>query len=263
MLRNNPKITDLLHESAVKSLSLLNNITIQESKNMILEMSFKQYMQLLEAGANITPPSGQTIGPSASAPSMPGNQQVQQNQPAQNAPQKAQPMYAGKGSPIQQGMTVGIQGPNGNQLPGQITQVDAGRKSVAIKNPTTGQEEWVNNDDLQPYSNNSQPQQNNQQSSAEPTGLAEEIKRIKQLAGLSENSSAGASCAGAIASAPSAMGTMKRRPVDENSMDEYTPTVAKTVVGDTKPGQDSGKLSARLAKAGKPTASRTNNGFKK
>ena len=45
---------------------------------------------------------------------------------------------------------------------------------------------------------------------------------------------------------------------------EYVPKeAAKTIVGDTKPNQASGELSATLAANGKRTASRINNGIKR
>ena len=334
MLRNNPKITELMYESAIEKLASMKGMTLSESRAEVGKMSFMQYHTFLEASANITPPSGQAIGPSVGAASAP----VTQGSPAattqgpQKAPAKAQVMWAGQGSPIEQGMTVGLKGPNGLPVAGEITQVDQSANGVKVHNPTTGQEEWHGNDDLQPYVGGSTvPGATNQAAGLQQQQMAEDIKRIRQLAGiaeagfphnvdhmpgatrhdvaqkmkdaackkchgsgfvyknqdgdvfpnnqpgtqrykcgackgigsLAEDASGGASCAGGIAVAPAAMGSVKRRAMPENSMDEYTPTVAKTVVGDTKPHQDSGKLSARLAKAGKPTASRSNNGFKK
>ena len=91
------------------------------------------------------------------------------------------------------------------------------------------------------------------------------LARMRQLAGIKEDGSSGASCAGGIAVAPMPMGGVKRRqPTNEQQPKEYTAKEApKTIVGDTKPGQASGELSANLAVRGKKTASRTNNGFKK
>ena len=271
MLSTHPHITDLLYETAVERLSNKRNISLQEAQAAMATLSFGEYVKLLEAGSNIPAPSGQTIGPSGAAamnanPQQASAQNTQQQttQPAQNAPQKAQVMYGGKGGPIERGMTVGLKGPNGAPIPGEITQVDTGRKGVAVKNPTTGQEEWHGNDELEPYTGDATtPSVTNQAAGLQQQQMAEDIARMKQLAGISENCSAGATGAGGIATAPTPMGNTRRRQTTENSMDEYTPTVAKTVVGDTKPKQDSGKLSARLAKAGKPTATRTNNGFKK
>ena len=269
MLRNNPQITDLMYESVVETLARLKGITLSESRDRVSKMSFLQYHTLVEAGANITPPSGQTIGPagptgSTNAAPAPGASTT--SQPAQTSPQKTQVMWNGPGSPVEQGMTVGLKGTNGVPVPGEITQVDQGANGVKVRNPTTGQEEWHSNDELEPYAGGqTTPGATPQAAGLQQQQMAEDIKRMKQLAGIAEDASGGASCAGAMgASTPQPLGKkMQRRAMPENSMDEYTPTVAKTVVGDTKPHQDSGKLSARLAKAGKPTASRTNNGFKK
>lgn len=257
MLRNDPRITGLMYVNAEETLSKLKGITIAESKKELSNMSFSQYVNLLEAGANITPPSGQAVGPSAGAPSMqPSSQQSQQQKP-QAAPQKAQVIWPGKGSPVEQGMTVGLKGPNGLSVPGEITQVDQSANGVKVRNPTTGQEEWHGNDDLQPYMA--------QQQSGSQQQMAEELSRLKQLAGIAEDSSGGASCAGAMgASTPQPLGKkVQRRQMEETPAVEYKQGPQKTVVGDTKPNQASGKLSADLAARGKKTASRINNGIKR
>ncbi len=268
MLSDNPKIKELMHESAVQQLSTLKGLTLEESRSAISAMSFLQYCNLLEAGANITPPSGQAIGSSAGAPSMPGGtpqqgrqqQQQQQQQNPQKAPQKVQVMWGGKGSPIEQGMTVGLTGPSGQPVPGEITQVDQSANGVKVRNPTTGQEEWHGNDDLQPFAAQQTPGGTPQQQQ-----MAEDIKRMRQLAGIAEDASGGASCAGAMgASTPQPLGgKMKRRQFEETPAVEYKQGPQKTVVGDTKPNQASGKLSADLAARGKKTASRINNGIKR
>lgn len=266
MLRHNPKIIDLIYESAIEKLAELKGITIQESRQEIAKMSFMQYYKLLEAGANITPPSGQTIGPSSGGPApITTGSPTATTQGPQTAPSKAQVMWNGPGSPIEQGMTVGLKGPNGLPVPGEITQVDQGAKGVRVKNPTTGQEEWHGNDDLQQYQGGATvPGATPQAAGLQQQQMAEDIARMRRLAGIAEDASGGASCAGGIASAPTAMGSIKRRTATEEAPAvEYTPKVAKTVAGDTKPNQASGKLSADLAARGKKTAARTNNGFKK
>jgi hypothetical protein len=266
MLKNNPKITELMYDNLSKLLSENTGITIQEAASTINEMSFSQYLKLIEAGANITPPSGQQIGPNAGAPSMPGGVQPQQQQQQQqqsqqgakqSAPVKTPVMWKGQGAPIEQGMTVGLKGVNGMPVPGEITQVDQSANGVKVKNPTTGQEEWHGNDDLEPYIATSTPGMQQQ--------MSEEIKRIRQLAGIAEDASGGCTGAGSVGSGvPVALGGVKRRKqVEEAPKVEYTPKVAKTVAGDTKPLQASGKLSADLAARGMKTAARTNNGFKK
>jgi hypothetical protein len=267
MLRHNPKIIDLIYESAIEKLAGIKGITIQESRQEIAKMSFKQYLKLVEASANITPPSGQTIGPSAGSAGAPitTGSPTATTQGPQTAPSKAQIMWNGPGSPIEQGMTVGLKGPNGLPVAGEITQVDSGAKGVRVKNPTTGQEEWHGNDDLQQYQGGATvPGATPHAAGLQQQQMAEDIRRMRQLAGIAEDASGGASCAGGIATAPTAMGNVKRRQsVEEGPSEEYTPEVAKTVAGDTKPNQATGRLSANLAARGKKTAARTNNGFKK
>lgn len=253
MLSNNPKITELAHDDAVEKLSKIAGISLQEAKCAISEMSFKQYLSLLEASANITPPSGQTISPSAN--SIAPTSRPTANQQAATAPAKVKNMWAGQGSPIEQGMTVGLQDPSGKSVPGEITQVDMSANGVKVKNPTTGQEEWHSNDNLQTFSDNAPGQ----------SQMAEDIARMRKLAGISEDASCGATGAGGIASAPATMGKMhKRKDVDESPSLEHPVCGNKTVVGATGPQASSiGRLSANLAARNKKTASRTNNGFKK
>jgi hypothetical protein len=170
------------------------------------------------------------------------------------------------------GMTVGLKGPNGIPVPGQVSQVDASAKGVKVKNPTTGQDEWVNMDALQPFMAGGKPNANiqpgagtNQQSVTTTAEDAGQLTRLRELAGIKENCSAGATGAGSIAVAPAAMGSIrKRQPTDEQIKKEYTPKeAAKTIAGDTKPSQASGELSANLAARGKKSAGRINNGFKR
>lgn len=376
MLSNNPRITDLMFESTIAKLAKDRGITIEESRLEISKMSFSQYLNLIEASANISSPSGQTIGPSAAKQASPtSNTQV-----PQTAPAKQQVMWNGPGAPIEKGMTVKLKGPNGLPVAGVISQVDQSAHGVKVKNPITGQDEWHGNDDLEPYAGGdtvpgatpqaaglhqqqvaeeiSRMQQlanigedtghdagsyphdfSNFQQDAQAAGhrivaqpqddtgnmtqnfqvhdsngnqvgywdgaqgsgiiakspedyqqrignkgmssynrdqyqkdvssipapsMSEEISRMRQLAGIAEDASGGASCAGGIATAPVAMGAMKKRTqVEEGPSEEYTPGVAKTVAGDTKPNQATGRLSANLAARGKKTASRINNGFKK
>lgn len=261
-----------MHEDAIEKLSKMRNLTLSESRVAIAKMSFMQYLRLLEAGANITPPSGQAIGPSrnpvATSPGAPTGAPATIGTPSpstpgvQSAPTKAPVLWKGQGSPVEQGMTVGLKGPNGLPVAGEITQVDQSANGVKVKNPTTGQEEWHGNDDLQPYEDQSAT---SRVPGTQQQQMSEELARMRQLAGIAEDCSSGATGAGSIAVAPAAMGTVKRRqPVEEGPSEEYTPKEpAKTIIGDTKPSQASGRLSANLAARGQKTASRTNNGFKK
>lgn len=255
---------DLIYGDMVHKLAAQNNIGLTEARALLSQMSFKQYKSLSEASA-ITPPSGNTIGPTT-----PGQQNLgQQNNSSAPAGKST---WTGKG-PISVGMTVGVKGPNGLPVPGQVSQVDMGAKGVKVKNPTTGQDEWMNLDTLQPFMAANQAGSQNiqpgvQPSTQQPTQEEQDVtglKRLRELAGIAENCSGGATGAGAIAIAPTSMGKVKKRQYPEESLQtEYTPkTAAKTIIGDTKPNQATGKLSADLAASGKNTASRTNNGRKR
>jgi hypothetical protein len=242
----------VMHNWAVERLAESRNISLEESRKLISEMSFLQYHNLIEAnGANITPPSGQTIGPSgpSSTPSTSsGGSQVKASWP-------------GKGAPVEVGMTIGMKGPNGMPVPGEISQVDAGAKGVKVKNPTTGQDEWMNMDQMQPFMAQGKPGQPTQtmQSTAEDAQLT----RLKELAGIKENCSAGATGAGAIAIAPAAMGGVKKRvdPVEESPSLEHEVAGTKSIIGATGPqASQIGKLSANLAATNEKTAKRVRNG---
>jgi hypothetical protein len=347
MIRNNHKITSLVYGDMVENLARYSNITLEEARKQIAEMSFIEYRALEEATLaqptntfstvkptypnpiqakqtrepvpdndspeqfggladphdadahadkvakqrqrqsniqridqpqdtknqpqaptqqleDITPPSGDTISPSSpsTGSSSTGSTTAQ---PSANI----KSLWPGKGVPPAVGMTVGLKGPSGVPIPGQITQADNAAKGVKVKNPTTGQEEWVNINNLRPYmvsgQHQSQPAAPAQPDLTNAEKTMEDIEvlnRMRQLAGIQETCSAGATGAGAIAVAPTTMGTIKRRvsPVAELKT-EYTPKEpAKTVVGDTKPNQATGKLSADLAASGKPAAGRTNVG---
>lgn len=245
----------LQHNMIVQSLAESLNVPVETAAGMVAKMSFLEYHKLSEAGTAIVPPSGQTIAPTA-APQKTGAAAV--------APQKMKAIWPGKGAPVEVGMTVGLKGPNGLPVPGEISQVDAGAKGVKVKNPTTGQDEWTNMDTLEPFMAGAEQGQNIQPGT-QPTAEQAQLTRLKELAGIREECSGGATGAGAIAVAPAAMGKVKRRtdPVEESPSLEHPVAGRKTIVGDTKPNQASGKLSANLAVRGKKAAGRTNNGFKK
>jgi len=256
---------DIIYGDMVHKLAAQRNIGLTEARTILSQMSFIDYRKLSEDNTSITPPSGNTLGPTT--------QNTQQQQA--NAPTNAKSTWTGKG-PINVGMTVGLKGPNGLPVPGQVSQVDMGAKGVKVKNPTTGQDEWMNMDTLQPFmaaggntSQNIQPgTQPPAQPGTQPTQEQQDVtdlSRLRELAGIKEECSGGATGAGSIAIAPAAMGKMKKRQYPEESLQaEYTPkTSAKTIVGDTKPAQASGKLSADLAASGKVSAGRINNGRKR
>lgn len=245
---------DIAYGNTIDKISSERNIGITEARILLSQMSFADYHKMNEAGANIVPPSGNVNNPVATSA-----------QP--NAAVGAKSTWTGKG-PISVGMTVGLKGQNGLPVPGEVSQVDATAKGVKIKNPTTGQDEWMNMNTLQPFMATSVPGQPNVQQPTQPTQESQDDKdltRLRQLAGVEENCSGGASSAGAIASVSAPMGQTKKRNIaDESLTPEYTPkSSAKTIIGDTKPNQASGKLSADLAASGKLSAGRINNGRKR
>lgn len=245
---------DIIYGDMVHKLAAQKNIGLTEARVLLSQMSFIDYRKLSEDNTTITPPSGNTLGPTATQP---------QNQAPAGG---AKSTWSGKG-PITVGMTVGLKGPNGLPIPGEVSQVDMGAKGVKVKNPTSGQDEWMNFDALQPFmaATDGEQSQNIQPGSQQTTQETADLMRLRELAGIAENCSGGATGAGSIAVAPAAMGKVKRRQYPEESLQtEYTPkSSAKTIVGDTKPAQASGKLSADLAASGKVTASRLNNGRKR
>lgn len=258
MIQNHPRITSLMYDSMIEKMAIMHDITLEESKIKISKMSFSRYLALLEA-ATIVPPSGQAIGgnkapaapTTAIGPTGPSATPQSSNQPVSGKPQS---LWAGQGTPITQGMTVGLTGPDGKHTPGEITQVDQSASGVKVRNPTTGREEWHSNDDLQQY----------QDDSAQQVAENRAIARMRHLAGISEDASCGASSAGSIAIAPSPAGQIKRRqPVDEQPKEHIRTSPAETIIGDTKPNQASGELSANLAARNKKTATRANNGLRR
>lgn len=196
----------------VHDLADSRNITLEEAKKIISGLSFGEYLSLLEASADIVPPSGKPLSPSTGT------------QSSATSPKTKVPPVSGKPS-----------------VPGQEDE-----EGVEVRNPKTGKMELMVPADQQMKE-------------------SEELARMRKLAGIKENASCGATGAGSIAIAPAAMGKINRRqPTDEKLKKEYTPKEsAKTIVGDTKPNQASGELSATLAANGKKTASRRNNGLKR
>lgn len=243
----------LLNDIIVSSIAESRNITEADARTLVSSMSFMEYHAVSEAV--ITPPSGQTITPSSTAT-------AQKTQKTTSPPSQIKSLWPGQGAPVEVGMTVGIKGENGLPMPGTVSQVDMTANGVKVKNPTTGKTEWMNTDGLEPF----MAAQDGTPQPGQTVQPSEDIQRLRELAGIKENCSAGASGAGAIAIAPMPMGKMKKRQEtnEEVPKKEYTPKgPAKTIVGDTKPNQASGELSANLAVRGKKTASRSNNGFKK
>lgn len=266
MINNDPKIKALIYEDVVARLAADRGVSIQEARVIISEMSFSSYCKMLNEA--ITPPSGQTIGPTSQNSQGPAQKAPQnsQQQPQQSGAKNIKAIWPGQGAPMEVGMTVGLKGPAGAPVPGQVSQVDLSAKGVKVKNPTTGKDEWYNNADIQPFMAQAGAPGQQQQGQQQTTTEDEELGRLLELAGLKEDASGGTSCAGAMgAGTPQPLGGMKRRQAtDEEVKDEYTRTEpVKSIIGDTKPNQNIGQLSARLAASGKKTASRQNNGLRK
>ena len=236
MIRHDRIINSLIHGDMVHKVAAERNVGLTEARLIISRMSFKEYRALEEASADIVPPSGKPLSPgnvaqSTASATTPG----QQSQPATTSPTA-------------------------------VKQPPADPRGTLVKNPQTGKMEWMK------PSTPAQPGQSVQPAAqaagtlqAQAMSETNELARMKQLAGIKEDGSCGGTSAGAIAISPTSMGAMKRRqPTDEKLKKEYTPKeAAKTIVGDTKPNQASGELSATLAVNGKRTASRINNGIKR
>lgn len=220
MIIDNFKIQELQYDSIIEYLMESKSISLDEAKTIITGLSFKEYHSLIEANAQIIPPSGRIISP----------QQVGSTAPA-----------AGQGVPVPKAPGAPIQPGDGNSpvLPGQQVQGDV--------------EQLVPPGQQIPVPPG-QPQ---------PTAETQMIQRLRELAGIKETCSAGATGAGAVAIAPASMGSMRKREVDEAPKKEYVRTAPpKTIIGDTKPQQASGELSSTNAVRGLPTATRKNNGFR-
>lgn len=243
--------SELAYGDPVRIVAEKMNVGLTEARVIISEMTFLEYRNMFET---VVPPSGQTITPTGSS----GTGSSQDAAPTA----AAKATWSGKG-PVNVGMTVGLKGADGLPVPGEVSQVDMGAHGVKVKNPTTNQDEWMNIQDLQPFMAASDAGQDmsTQPTAEDMTGLS----RLRELAGIKENCSGGSTGAGAIAIAPAAMGSVKKRqPTDEEMKTEYTPKhAAKTIAGDTKPNQATGKLSADLAASGKLAAGRANNGKKR
>jgi hypothetical protein len=250
-LSDNHEINSLKYDNLMESIAKEKGISMEKAKQDISEMKFSDYLRLLEA-SNIIPPSGQTITPTT--------QPTQNAAPVPGASNKPVVSWPGKGTPMQSGMTVGVKGSGNMPVPGEITQVDQGAKGVKIKNPTTNQEEWYNDADVQPYMTGAQGQmqQQPQQTNTQVTAEDVELTRMKTLAGITETASCGGTSAGAIATAPASMGVKRREKTDEE-----IPTMPKTIVGDTKPNQASSKLSNDLVKRKLKSAGRKDNGIQR
>lgn len=258
MIKNDRIINSLMHGDPVEKLVVRDSIGITEARGIVSEMSFKEYIELEEV--IITPPSGQTIAPASNTPAATQKKST-------SAPSNIKAIWPGQGAPVEVGMTVGLKGANGAPVPGQVSQVDMAANGVKVKNPTTGKDEWVNVDTLEPFMAKNNAISQNITSGTQPTTEdINDLARMRKLAGISEDCSGGVTGAGAIASSPAVMGKVKRRvdPVEESPSLEHPVAGNKTVVGATGPqAQATNKLSANLAARGRKTANRINNGAKR
>lgn len=227
-------------KSIISIISEQYSVDAESARNILKELSFLEYVNLLEAP--IIPPSGKPVGASTQS------QQPTKKEPSSNTGSAQTPMWQGGQAPVTVGMMVGI-GAEDNVLPGQVTSVDQAAHGVKVKDPTTGKEQWKNIDDLE---------------TVQQDTVSEDIARIKQLAGISEDASAGAVSSGSIATSTHPFtGVVSRKRTEEAALkrEHVRSTPSKSIIGDTKPNQASGELSANLAASGKRTTRRKNNGL--
>lgn len=252
MIKHDKIIANMINADIIECIAQQKGIDQQSARKLLSEMSFSEYTRIIEN--QVVPPSGNTISPKTAASST-GKTPDSTTSGVNSDNKPPHPVWAGKSQPIVPNMTVGISNDGNNITPMQVTQVDNLAHGVKVKDPTTGKEQWQNQDALSALSVTETEQDSE-----------EDLERILKLAGLKEMSSGGAVSAGAIASSPTNLGAIKKRqPTEETVLKkEYTAKSSpKTIIGDTKPGQASGELSANLAASGKSTASRSNAGFKR
>lgn len=259
-----------LEEAFEDAASSANNADEDLNESSKKFDTFLEYYKALNQPIDeetVVPPSGKTIGPApapapATAPTAgapapaptPANQTATASkQPAEKQPDTAAPVWSGQGN-IEKGMMVNLE-IDGKSVPQKVVGVDTFKQSVEVEDPTKPGKITVYNQD-------------DKKLKAGQPGLGEsqELQRLRQLAGINESASAGATAAGNVAIAISETGSMIRRrtSTEQRWATEYTPTrPPKTIAGDTRTIQAIGELSANLAANKKPTASRTNNGRKK
>ena len=238
MILNDSQIDMMINGNILDTIAERHGVDAVQARSILSEMSFLEYMSLTEN--TVTPPSGQQVGSKSSGT---GTTSTGPNNK----------IWANPNAPITAGMTVGVKDPKGQVMPMQVSQVDQNASGVKVRDMTTGKEEWYNKEQLATMGMTTENDENG------VTGEDEaELTRILELAGISEMSSAGSSCAGAIATGPTAMGATRKRSQESVSLDNEhkRETPYKSIIGDTKPAQASGQLSANLAASGKPTARR-------
>lgn len=236
MILNDSQIDMMINGNILDTIAERHGVDVVQARSILSEMSFLEYMSLTEN--TVTPPSGQQVGSKSTGTGITANTASNDK------------MWANPNAPITAGMTVGVKDPKGQVMPMQVSQVDQNASGVKVRDMTTGKEEWYNKDQLATMGMTTENDDNGEDEA--------ELTRILELAGISEMSSAGSSCAGAIATGPTSMGATRKRSQESVSLDNEhkRETPYKSIIGDTKPAQASGQLSANLAASGKPTARR-------
>ena len=232
MIKNDKIISQLAHGDIVETISRVRKVGISEARKLLQDMSFSEYVAITEAN-QVIPPSGNAVGSETSTNT------------AQPEVDKSK-MWANKNAPITPGMSVGIADDAGGLVPMQVSQVDSNASGVKVKDPTTGKEQWYNKDELATLGEVSEETEEEDEDNA---GL----QRMLELAGIYEMTSAGC-----IAAAPTPLGGVRKRSEESVTLDKehQREKPYQSIVGDTKPSQSSGELSANLAASGKPTANR-------
>ena len=243
MILNDKEIQKMINGDILETIAQQKGVSINEARGILAGMSFSEYLALSE---NVVPPSGQPVGSGTTSKPNAGAENDDTADSANGAK-----MWSNPNAPIAAGMTVGIQGDGGAVIPMQVSQVDQNAAGVKVKDPTTGKEQWYNKDQLSTFGITTEGEE------SEETDTAD-LSRLRELAGLGEMASAGASCAGAIATAPAPVGKVRTRSEESARLksEHKRDTPYETIIGDTKPAQASGQLSANLAASGKPTARR-------
>lgn len=246
MILNDKEIQKLINGDILEAIAQQKGVSINEARVIFASMSFSEYLALTE---NVVPPSGQPVGNGTPNKPNAGAENDGNDDNDDNA--NGAKMWSNPNAPIAAGMTVGIQGDGGAVIPMQVSQVDQNAAGVKVKDPTTGKEQWYNKDQLSTFGITTEGEE------SEETDTTD-LDRLRELAGLGEMASAGASCAGAIATAPTPVGKVRTRSEESARLksEHKRDTPYETIIGDTKPAQASGQLSANLAASGKPTARR-------
>jgi hypothetical protein len=259
MLTNNPKIDSLKYNDPVSRL--MEN---EDTRSVIASMSFGDYHRLIEASADIVPPSGVKVGGRAPVVNQP--QQVQQ--PQQNtakvvppagaqAPggavvgmnpqvptQQGQPANAAKavGAEAQKLLPPGVKVP---MMPAKPGVVPPGQVAVPGQPAPAGQ-------GLPPV--------------VAPTQEEVELRRLRELAGLGEEGSAGGIGSAAVSVGADAVrklpvrNTTVRKRTEESPSLEHPDAGRKTVPGDMSHGACD-KLAANNAVRDIPGATRQGAGI--